>query len=74
MKNYGNGAKVGNLTVFSPEGAVRAYKIFCELFNKNMTMEASAVMSNAAEDMHRLGFSWEEIEKIEVSTSQKIYL
>ena len=62
------GAKVGNLQVFTYEGAVNAYKIFCELFNKNMTIEASAVQSNAAEDMHRLGFSWEEIEAIELST------
>ena len=62
------GAKVGNLQVFTYEGAVNAYKIFCGLFNRDMTIEASAVQSNAALDMHRLGFSWEEIEEIEIST------
>lgn len=62
------GEKVGNLQVFTYEGAIKAYKIFCELFNQNMTMEASVVQSNAAEDMNRLGFSWEEIETIEIST------
>lgn len=62
------GAKVGNLQVFTYEGAVRAYKIFCNLFNRDMTMEASAVQSDAALDMHKLGFSWEEIEEIEIST------
>lgn len=59
------GTKVGNLQVFTYEGAVNAYKIFCELFNREMTMEASVVASKAAEDMHRIGFSWEEIEKLE---------
>lgn len=62
------GAKVGNIQVFTYEGAIRAYKIFCEIFNKNMTMEASVAQSDAAEDMHKLGFTWEEIENIELST------
>lgn len=62
------GAKVGNMQVFTYEGAIKAYKIFCELFNRDMTMEASAVQSEAAEDLNRLGFSWEEIEAIELST------
>lgn len=62
------GAKVGNLQVFTYEGAINAYKIFCELFNRDATMEASAVQSEAAKDMNRLGFSWEEIEAIELST------
>lgn len=60
------GAKIGNLQVFTYEGAVNAYKIFCELFNRNMTMEASAVMSDASLDMHRIGFTWDEIEAIEL--------
>lgn len=62
------GAKVGNLQVFTCEGAIKAYKIFCEIFNRDMTMEASAVCGAAAEDMHKLGFSWEEIEEIELLT------
>lgn len=61
------GAKVGNLQVFTYEGAINAYKLFCECFNRELTMEASVVSSKAAEDMHRLGFSWEEIEKIETA-------
>lgn len=60
-KTYG--AKVGNLQVFTYEGAVNAYKIF----NRELTAEASAIQSDAALDMHRLGFSWEEIESIELS-------
>lgn len=61
------GAKIGNLQVFTYEGAICAYKIFCELFNRYMTTEASVVQSKAAENMNRLGFSWEEIEAIELS-------
>ena len=33
---YGKNAKVGNTTVFSREGAVRAYKLFCEFYYKDM--------------------------------------
>ncbi|MBR1931679.1 MAG: hypothetical protein IJ833_09465 [Lachnospiraceae bacterium] len=62
------GAKVGNLQVFTYEGVVKAYRIFCELFNRDMTMEASSVMSDAANDLHKLGFTWDEIEQIEIST------
>lgn len=62
------GTKVGNLQVFTYEGAVRAYKIFCELFNRDMTMEASSVLSDASLDMYKLGFSPEELEEIEIST------
>lgn len=61
------GVKIGNIQVFTYEGAVNAYKIFCELFNRDMTMEASAVMSDASLDMHRIGFTWDEIEAIELS-------
>lgn len=64
-KTYG--AKVGNLQVFTYDGAVNAYKIFCQLFNRDLTPEASAIQSDAALDMHRLGFSWEELEQIELS-------
>jgi hypothetical protein len=65
------GAKVGSLQVFTYEGAIRAYKIFCEIFNRDMSMEASVVQSGTAEDMHRIGFSWEEIEQIEIESIEE---
>lgn len=65
---YGQNARVGNQIVFSREGAINAYKIFCQLFNKYGTMEASVVMSNAADDMRKLGFTPVELEQIEIST------
>lgn len=59
------GAKVGNLQVFTREGAVNAYKIFVRLFQRDMTMAASVVLSDASDDMHRIGFTWDELEEIE---------
>ena len=53
--------------MFTYEGAVNAYKVFCQIFNRDMTPEASAIQSDAALDMHRIGFSWEDIESIELS-------
>ena len=60
------GAKVGNLTVFTREGAVEAYRLFCEVFNRHRTLEASVVMSDAALDMMKLGFTPAELEDIEL--------
>lgn len=60
------GAMVGNLQVFTVEGAVAAYKLFAARCYANLTMEASVVLSSVGEDMHRLGFSWEEIENMEL--------
>lgn len=62
---YGANAKVGNLVVFSCEGAVEAFKIFVRLFAKYGNMEASVVLSNATEDMVALGFTYAECENIE---------
>lgn len=64
---YGKNAKVGNIIVFSREGAERAYKIFCEIFNKEMTLEASAIQSDVMLDMFALGFTPEEVEALELS-------
>lgn len=61
------GTKVGNLQVFTIEGAINAYKIFVQLFQRDMSMAASAVLSDVSDDMHRLGFSWDELEEIENS-------
>ena len=60
------GAKVGNLTVFTREGAINAYRLFCEVFNKDLSFEASVVQSDAALDMMKLGFTPAEIEDTEL--------
>lgn len=60
------GAMVGNLHVFTMEGAVEAFKLFAARCYAELTMESSVVLSNVADDMHRLGFTWDEIENMEL--------
>ena len=59
------GAKVGHRQVFTYSGAVRMYKIFASVCYGNITMESSSVLSDAAQDMIKLGFSWDELEQFE---------
>lgn len=67
IKNKGTyGAHVGNIQVFTLERAVEVFKMFAALCYENLTMEASVVLSDVSDDMHRLGFSWEEIEAMEL--------
>lgn len=63
---YGVNARVGNMVVFSREGAIEAFKRFAKICYNNLTMESSCVLSDCADDMHKLGFSWEEIEAMEI--------
>lgn len=60
------GARVGNIQVFTLARAVEVFKMFAEHCYSNLTIEASIVLSDVGEDMHRLGFSWEEIEAMEL--------
>lgn len=63
---YGVNARVGNMVVFSREGAVETFKKFAKICYTNLTMESSLVLSDCANDMHNLGFTWDEIEAIEI--------
>lgn len=65
---YGKNARVGNKVVFSREGAIKAYASFCKMFNNDMSMEASCIVTSAAIDMISLGFSLEELEAIEIDS------
>ena len=60
------GATVGNIQVFTVERAVEVFKMFAARCYDNLTMEASVVLSDVSDDMHRLGFSWVEIEDMEL--------
>lgn len=60
------GAMVGNILVFTMERAVDVYKMFAALCYADLTMEVSVVLSNAGNDMHRLGFTWSEIEDMKL--------
>lgn len=52
--NGAYGAKIGNIQVFTYEGAVNAYKNFCKLFNRDMSIEASVVQDAAAEELYEI--------------------
>lgn len=60
------GAMVGNIRVFTMERAVEVYKMFAAHCYADLAMEASVVLSSAGDDMHRLGFTWAEIEDMEL--------
>jgi hypothetical protein len=61
------GAKVGNIQVFTIERAVEVFKMFANRCYNDLTIESSVVLSEVSEDMHKLGFSWSEIEEMEIS-------
>lgn len=68
------GAMVGNLQVFTREGAVNAYKVFVRLFCEDVCMESSSVLSDVERDMQKLGFSPEELEELELSVYDEFEL
>lgn len=61
------GAKVGNIQVFTLERAIEVFKMFVTRCYNDLTMENSCVLSEVSQDMHKIGFSWAEIEDIECS-------
>lgn len=65
---YGVNARIGNITVFSREGAIEAFKKFVEVCYNDFTIESCCVLSGCADDMHKLGFDWDEIEAIEIAS------
>lgn len=60
------GAKVGSIQVFTLERAVEVFQMFAARCYSCLTMESSVVLSDVADDMHRLGFTWDEIERLEL--------
>ena len=64
MKTY----KIGNKTCFSKTGAIEYFKLLCTVCYRNLSMEGTVVLSDAADDLHReLGLSYPAIEQIELS-------
>lgn len=59
------GARIGNIQVFTLEGAIAAYKAFAKRCYDNLTMESSVVLSEVADDMLRLGFTLAELDEME---------
>lgn len=54
---------------FLREEAVRSYRTSVEVFARRCSFEAAAWAADKAERLNReFGFSWEEIEQIEIET------
>lgn len=66
------GAKVGNLQVFTYEGAERAYRTFLDVCHKDFSMESSAVLSDVSLDMVKLGYTWEQLEQMEIEHLERM--
>lgn len=61
------GGQVGGHTVFTREGAVEVYKTFVETVYSNFSTESALAIGKVEEEMIDLGFTWEELEQIELS-------
>ena len=64
--NGAYGAKVGHRQVFTKEGAIEIYKMFLSVCYNDVTMESAKVLSEVEHDLNKIGFTWDEIEKIEI--------
>lgn len=57
--------KVGNITVFTREGAIEVFKTFQNICYKDLSMEAASVICDVEKDMLKLGFAYQDLEKID---------
>lgn len=64
-KNYQT-VKILGVTVFTYEGAVAAYKQCVKRLYEDLSMEASVALNQAEQTLHRLGYTWAEIEQFEL--------
>lgn len=60
--------KIGGVTVFTYQGAIDAFKKFSRCVYNDLSFETSVALSNESEKMHELGFTWEQIEKLEIDS------
>ena len=58
--------KIGSLSVFTYEGAINAYKLFVRRYYDDISWSACDVLIKAADDLHALGFTYDEIEGFEI--------
>lgn len=64
------GAKVGNIQVFTVERAIEVFKMFAVRCYENLTLESSTVLTDVSFDMVKIGFTWAEIEAMEIEAIQ----
>lgn len=66
------GTKVGNLQVFTYDGAEKTYKNFLEICYKDFDISGSIVLSEVEESMIAIGYTWEQLEQIENDFLEKM--
>ncbi len=65
--NLAQAIKILGITAFTYEGAARAYQKCVKHFADHMSLEASAALADAADVLHSIGYTWEQIEEIEIA-------
>ena len=60
------GAKIGNIHVFTYEHAIEVFKMFLNHCYQNLTVNSAAVIDDVTTDMLKIGFNYDELEKIEI--------
>ena len=68
------GARVGNLRVFTYEGALEKYKLFLKVCYSNFDTNSSAVLTQVEDDMVALGWTREELEEIEANYLEEVFI
>lgn len=68
------GVQVGHRFVFTKEAALERYKLFLEYVYKDCGLDVtgSLVLSEVQEDLIKIGFTYEELEKIEIEYVMEI--
>jgi hypothetical protein len=60
------GASVAHRTVFTKDVAIERYKMFLEVCYNPLTVEGAKVLYECQADLVKIGFTWEEVEQIEI--------
>lgn len=70
-QNGSYGIQVGHKPVFTREGALERYTAFLEVCYP-LTVEGSLVLGEVQSDLVNAGFSWEEVEQIEIDYLRRL--
>ena len=66
------GAKIGNIQVFTYEHAIEVFKMFLNHCYQNLTVNSAVAIDDVTTDMLKIGFNYEELEKIEIELLETI--
>ena len=66
------GTRIGNQIVFTIEGAIKVYEMFVAECYRTCSPENFLILSEVEDDMHKAGFTWDQLEDIEINTLKMI--